>query len=96
MTEYSIYLVTVWGLLKLRFSTRSVHTRLEPVHYRTHILNPLIFCCVSVLIIIQSAISHIVQGLIIILFFAGVGVIYRSDCWWRLVQTGSTEVSSPR
>lgn len=85
MMEYLVYLMTVSGLLKLRLSHNLVHTEPQSERYYTSHVNPWIFCCVSGLIAIQSAFSHLVQATIIIILFASGVLLYRSSWWQRLV-----------
>jgi len=94
MVEYVVYLATISGCLLFRFRSRSEDKEPRDEFYRTPIFNPLIFCCVSALIVIRSAIAHVLQALIIILFFGIGSLIYRSKWWQKLVRTTAATDSS--
>jgi hypothetical protein len=87
MVEYVVYLTTVSGVLVLRFRSRSADKEPHSGLYRTSIFNPLIFCCVSALLVIRSAIAHMLQALIIILLFGTISLVYQSRWWQKLVRT---------
>jgi hypothetical protein len=82
MVEYIVYLATASGVLVLRFRNPAADNDLRRGTYLTPIFNPIAFSCVAGLIVIRSAIAHMLQGLTIVLIF-GIGfLIYRSS-WWR-------------
>lgn len=87
MIEYVVYLTTVSGVLLLRFRTPSADK--EPLSrlYLTPIFNPTVFCCVAALIVIRSAIAHVLQALIIILILGTGSLVCRSSWWQKLVST---------
>ena len=79
MVEYIIYLATAFGILVLRHQHPAADNDLHRGIYLTPIFNPIAFSCVAALIVIRSAIAHILQGLTIVLIF-GIGfLIYRSN-----------------
>jgi hypothetical protein len=84
MVEYIIYLTTVSGLLLLRLRARSPNMEPASRVYLTPIFNPIIFCCVAALIVLRSAIAHLVQALVILFLFGASTLLYRSR-WWKKV-----------
>ena len=86
MVEYLVYLTAVSGLLLLRFTA---DTEPRSRVYLTPICNPVIFSCVATLIVIQSAVAHIVQALVIVLLFGAGSLVYRSRWWSKLVSTST-------
>lgn len=84
MTEYLFYFITVLGVLVLRRQSTPAS-----VGYRTSILNPLLFCFVSAMIVARNAISQLTQVVLIAIFFALGATIYRMSWWQRFV--GRTE-----
>lgn len=85
MAEYTIYLATVCGLLKIRWGSRFSQMDPGKVSYRTHILNPLIFSGASSLITLQSVLSHWLGALFICCLFASGTIVYKSSWWQRLI-----------
>jgi hypothetical protein len=81
MTELSVFVATVGGIFVLR--ARPVDPDKEPAggHYQTSTINLVIFCSIGSLIVIRSAITHIFQFLIIVVFFGAGSIIYRLT--WR-------------
>jgi hypothetical protein len=86
MVEYLVYLSTVSGLLVLRFTTDR-----QPLGrvYHTPIFNPIIFSCVAALIVVRSAIAHVVQAFFIVLLLGACSILYRSR-WWNKVASLNT------
>jgi len=82
MVEYVVYLVAVSGVLLIRFRPRPADKEPGSGIYRTPIFNPIIFCSVTALIVLRSAVAHVLQALLIILIFGTGSIIYRSS-WWR-------------
>ncbi|KUJ16670.1 amino acid transporter [Mollisia scopiformis] len=81
MIEYVVYLTTVSGLLFLRFR-RPLDANTLGQMYLTPIINPIVFCSVASLMVIRSAIAHMIQALIILLILGAGILVYRSR-WWR-------------
>jgi hypothetical protein len=90
MTELSVFVATVGGVFVLR--SRPADLDREPAggHYQTSTINLVIFCSIGSLIVIRSAITHIVQILIIAVFFGAGSIIYRSTWWQTMVGTTLT------
>ena len=86
MSEYMIYFATVSGLLKIRWGSQPLRRDLDVVSYRTPILNPLIFCGVSGLITIQSALSHWLSALFICCLLTSGTITFKSS-WWQAIVT---------
>jgi hypothetical protein len=85
MVEYIVYLATASGVLVLRFRKLAADNDLRRGIYLAPIFNPIAFSCVAALIVIRSAIAHMLQGLAVVLIF-GIGfLIYRSSWWRKLV-----------
>ena len=88
MVEYLVYLTSVSGLLVLRFAAdRQPLSRV----YHTSIINPIIFSCVAALIVVRSAIAHVVQALVIVVLLGACSILYRSR-WWNKLASPSTTV----
>lgn len=85
MVEYIVYLATASGVLMLRYRHPTADNDLHRGIYLAPIFNPIAFSCVAALIVIRSAISHMLQGLIIVLLFGIGSLIYRSSWWRKLV-----------
>lgn len=91
MTEYTVYFATVCGLLKLRFNSRPSPLDLGGASYRTPIMNPIIFCGVTLFITVQSTLSHGLVALIIFCMLASGTIVYRSLWWQQLVKCGGAD-----
>lgn len=89
MVEYVVYFTTVSGLLLLRFRSRFADKEPPIGLYHTSIFNPLIFCCVTALVVIRSAVAHVLQALIIIALFGVFSLVYQSRWWQKLVRTAA-------
>jgi len=85
MVEYIVYLATASGVLMLRFRHPSADNDRRRGIYLAPIFNPIAFSCVATLIVIRSAIAHMLQGLTIVLIFGIGSLIYRSGWWRKLV-----------
>lgn len=71
---YTFYFVTVLGLVVLRVQEPGLD---RP--YRTWIVTPIVFCCVSLFLVTRSVFGRPLQTAIVLLFVvAGVPV-----WWWR-------------
>lgn len=92
MIEYTTYFITVLGVFILRSRLGAGMQENAPSHYSTSLLNPTIFCVVSVLIVVRGAVSHPLQSLLIFVFFGCGALIYRSLWWRRLV--GNLEIQA--
>jgi len=90
MIEYIIFLTTVLGIFVIRHHSYFGVQQPSVQHYRTHTLNPIVFCGVSTLIIISSAIGHRTEVGTIILFL-GVGAILYRTRWWQKFSGRSDE-----
>jgi hypothetical protein len=90
MTELSVFVATVGGIFVLRSRPADPDKGPASGHYQTSIINPVIFCGIGTLIVIRSAIVHIFQALIIIVFFVTGSIIYRSIWWQRIARTTLT------
>ena len=72
MADNIICWVTVIGIPMLRILERRMPSpKAEPTATRTSILNPIIFCAASGFVVIQSALVHWIDGLILICFIVG-------------------------
>jgi hypothetical protein len=91
MVEYLVYLTAVSGLLLLRFTA---DTEPRSRVYLTPICNPVIFSFIATLIVIRSAVAHIVQALVIVLLFGTSSLVYRSRWWSKLVSTSTAAPDS--
>jgi hypothetical protein len=88
MAEYVMCFAAVAGVLVLRVRSRSIEPGPGPPIYRTFILNPVLYCVLSVFVVARSAVKHPVQGLVIFVF-NGIGVaVYKSRWWQRFVRIG--------
>jgi amino acid transporter len=85
MVEYTVYLATASGVLMLRFRHPAEDNDRRRGIYLAPIFNPIAFSCVATLIVIRSAIAHMLQGLAIVLIFGIGSLIYRSNWWRKLV-----------
>jgi hypothetical protein len=92
MVEYIVYLATASGVLVLRLRYPAADDDLHRGIYLAPIFNPIAFSCVAALIVIRSAIAHMLQGLTVVLIF-GIGfLIYRSSWWRKLVNVKTAAV----
>ena len=81
MVEYIIYLASVAGVFRLRKLSPPESIETTRVTYRAPALSPIVFCCISTLIIIRSSLAHpVLAGVIAVLFGAGTA-FYKSG--WR-------------
>src|SRR5215471_3430577 len=85
MAEYLIYFATVSGVLVLRRHSRHFTVVGAAPPYRTSLINPVLFCFASAVIVARSAIAHVMQIVVIVLFFGCGTTIYRLSWWQRLV-----------
>jgi hypothetical protein len=85
MVEYTIFFATTSGVLVLRFRNPATDNVLHKGVALTPIYNPIAFCCVAGLIVIRSAIAHMLPGFIIILLFGTGALVYRFNWWRKLV-----------
>ena len=92
MIEYCYYLVTVCGLLKIRSDAQVKQSRPSKT-YQTSLSNPLIFCIMSLLITVQSAIHHVAAAVAMLSFIIGT-VIFRLRTWQRVTAKKSGEIES--
>ncbi|KAI9769565.1 MAG: Y+L amino acid transporter [Geoglossum umbratile] len=85
ITEYLIFFLTVLGVFRLRAlhqgdgfsppsSDNTNREKREP--YRTHTLNPVIFCVTSVILVTKGVVTDLRQGLAILLFIVCGWVFY--------------------
>jgi hypothetical protein len=81
MAEYLIYFFTVLGLLLRRFPWL-VGQEPEPDARTLPILSPLIFCTLAGLVSVRSAISHVVEFILIIAFLGLCFLIYQIRHLW--------------
>ena len=77
MTELSVFVATVGGVFVLRSQPADPDKKSAHKHYQTPTINLVIFCSIGSLILIQSAITHVLQFLIIAVFFGAGLIIYR-------------------
>ena len=70
-------------MLRLRYP--AADNDLRSGIYLAPIFNPIAFSCVATLIVIRSAIAHMLQGLTILLIFGIGSLIYRSSWWQKVV-----------
>ena len=93
MIEYCCYLVTVCGLLKLRGDAQVRQLRPSKT-YQASLFNPLMFCIMSLLITVQSAIHHVTAA-IAMLFFIIIGtIIFKLRIWQRVTAKEPGEIDS--
>ena len=92
MVEYCCYLVTVCGLLKVRGDARVKQSRPSKT-YQTSLSNPVIFCIMSFLITVQSAIHHVTAAVAILSFIIIGTIIFRLRIWPRVTakEPGGTD-----
>lgn len=79
MAESIMLFAAVAGVLVLRRRARNI----DPISlgYRTHVLNPIIYCVVSAVVVVRSVVRHPGQGVVIFIFNSvGLGV-YRFKKW---------------
>ena len=93
MIEYCCYLITVCGLLKIRGDAQFRQSRPSKT-YRASLSSPLIFCILSLLITVQSAIHHVTAA-IAMLFFIIIGtIIFRLRIWQRVTAKEPGEIDT--
>jgi len=93
MTEYLFYFATVFGVLLLRRHSRHFAIVGAAPAYHTSLVNPLLFCFASAIIVARSAIAHVMQIVVIVLFFGCGTTIYRLSWWQKFVGKGDPEVT---
>ena len=93
MIEYVVYLATVSGLLLLRFRPRPADKDPLGGVYKTSLFNPVVFCCVATLMVVRSAVAHVIQAFIIVLVLGTGSLVYRSR-WWRSLIAVPSSVDS--
>ncbi|KAL3425178.1 amino acid permease [Phlyctema vagabunda] len=76
MAESTTVCASVLGVLVLRARPNPDE---NPSGYRTFISNPIIFCSLSVAVVIRSALEHPIQGVIIVAFYISGFSAY----WWH-------------
>jgi hypothetical protein len=91
MIELSAYVATVGGVFVFRSRPAGPDGGPASEHYQAPIINLLIFCGVGILIVIRSAILHIFQALVVVVFLGAGSIIYRS-AWWRTI-AGTTLIA---
>jgi predicted tellurium resistance membrane protein TerC len=85
MTEYIFYFATVLGVLVLRRRSRLFSVVGAAPAYHTSLVNPLLFCFASAIMVAQSAIAHVMQIVVVFLFFSCGATIYRLSWWQKFV-----------
>jgi hypothetical protein len=77
MTELSVFVATVGSFFVLRSLPADPNKESAHKYHQTPTINLAIFCSIGSLILIRSAIAHILQFLIIAVFFGAGLIIYR-------------------
>jgi hypothetical protein len=90
MAELSVFVATVGGVFVLRSQPTDPDRRPAGGHYQTSTINLVIFCGIGTLIVIRSAIMHIFQVLILVVFLGAGSMIYRSTWWQTAARTTLT------
>jgi hypothetical protein len=85
MTEYLFYFGTVFGVLILRRSSRLFAVVGAAPAYHTSLISPLLFCLASAIIVVRSAIAHVMQMVVIVLFFGCGTTVYKLSWWQKFV-----------
>jgi hypothetical protein len=82
MMEYIVYFVTVLGLLISQVVWHRRDERQPNISHGT-MYSPLVFCCLVGLIALESAVTHLLEFALIVVFLGICSALYYKGYWRR-------------